>query len=82
MRRAPCSASGTLVCDYSKKARMNVEGPPVKAVPEVVRKMPTPQSMPYMAVLECLRNRAPPAPDGTPPQERQTCAWTAMDLTT
>ena len=66
------SASGTEVCGQAKKARINVEEPPVKAVSEVVRTRPGAQSAPCKAVLECVRNRAPPAPEGTPPQEKQT----------
>ena len=56
-----------------EKTRMNVEGSPVKAVPEVVRNKPTPQGALFKAVPECVRNRAPPAPEHTPPQEMQ--AW-------
>ena len=50
------SASGTLVCDQSKKATMNVEEPKTM-----------PKRTPFKAVPECVRNRAPPAPEGTPP---------------
>ena len=59
------SASGTLLCEQSKMARMSMEVPPTKAVPEVVRIRPTPQSAPCTAVPEGVRNRAPPPPEGT-----------------
>ena len=64
-------ASCTLLCEQSQRARMNVGGLLVKAVPEAVRNRPSPQSAPYKAVPECVRNRAPP-PEGTPLQLRPT----------
>ena len=33
-----------------------------------------PKRTPFNAVRECSRDRAPPAPEGTPLQERQTCS--------
>ena len=42
------SASGTLLCEQSTRARMSVERPPVKRTP-------------VKAVPECLKNRAPTA---------------------
>ena len=44
---------------------MNIEGPPVKAVLESIRRRPTPQSSLYKAVPECMRSKAPA---GTPLQ--------------
>ena len=64
------SANATLVCEQAKKARMSVEEPLVKAV----RNRLTPQSAPCKAAAECVRNRAPPAPESAPPQERQMWA--------
>ena len=63
-----------LLCEQSKnkKARVNIEGPPVKAVPEPTRRRPTPQSSTFKAVPECMRCRAPPPPEGTPLQPRPT----------
>ena len=52
---------------------MNIEEPPVKAVPEAVRNRPMPQSTPVTAVSERARSRAPPPPGGTPPQ--RTATW-------
>ena len=47
--------SGTLSeSEQSKKGRMNVERPPAKAVPESLRRRPTPQVSPYKAVPECI----------------------------
>ena len=63
-----------LLCEQSKMARMKVEGPPVKAVPESTRRRPTPQSSPNKAVPEGMRSRALPPPEGTPLQLRPT--WT------
>ena len=43
---------------------MNVVGPPVKAVPESVRRRPHPlQSTLLKTVPECMRRRAPPPPE-------------------
>ena len=57
------SASGTLLCEQSKWSRVSMDRPPVEAVPEEVTSRPTPQSAPCKkAVLECVRNRAPPPP--------------------
>ena len=33
---------------------------------------PRSQTAPFKSVLECARNRAPAAPEGTPPKEKQT----------
>ena len=52
---------------------MNKEGPPVKAVPEVVRHRPTPQSSPVKTAPACKQGRAPTPPEGTPLQ--QTPTW-------
>ena len=52
---------------------MNIEGPPAKAVPEAVKSRPMPQSALFKAVLESVRNRAPPPPEGTSLQ--QTATW-------
>ena len=65
--------SDALASCQTKKAIMHVEGPPVKAVPEAVRNRPTPQRALCNAVLECVRNRAQPAPERTPLHERQIC---------
>ena len=62
-------ASVVLECE----AKMNIEGPPVKAVPEAVRNRPTTQSALFKAVPEWVRSRAPPPPEGTPLQ--QTATW-------
>ena len=59
---------------------MNIEGPPVKAVPESVRRRPSPQSSPFRAVPECFRSRAPPPPEGTLFQ--QTPTWPVEDANT
>ena len=74
-----CCASKTLSSSekrscsgQSKRARTSVERPQVKAVPEAVRNRPMPQSAPFKAVLECVRSRAPPPPEGTPLRERPT----------
>ena len=45
---------------------------PAKAVPEAVRKRPTPQSAPCKAVPERAKNRAPPQPEGTRLEELPT----------
>ena len=39
---------------------------------EAVRNRPTSQSAPCKVVLECVRNRSPPPPEGTPLQEWPT----------
>ena len=51
-------ATDALVSCQTKKVRMNTGRPSVKAVPEAVRNKPTPESAPFKAVLECVRNRA------------------------
>ena len=56
-----------------RETEMNIEGPPVKAVPKAVRNRPTPQSSPFTAVPECMRSRAPLPQEGTP--LRQTATW-------
>ena len=58
-------ASGAvLVCEQCKKATMNIEGPPVRAVPESLRRRPTPHFSHCKAVPEGMRSRAPPPPEG------------------
>ena len=65
--------SGTVsVCKRPKRARMNVERPPVKAVLESIRRRPIPQALPCKAVPECMRSTPPPPPEGTPLQIRPT----------
>ena len=54
------NASVALECE----TKMNIEGPPVQAVPEAVTRRPTPQSVLSKVVPECVRSRAPP-PEGT-----------------
>ena len=50
--------SGTLSeSEQPQKARMNVERPPAKAVPESLRRRPTPEVSPYKAVPECISLR-------------------------
>ena len=41
-----------------RETDMNIEGPPVKAVPKAVRNRPSPQSSPFKAAPECVRSRA------------------------
>ena len=41
---------------------MNIEAPPVKAVPEAVRNRPAPQSSRFKAVPEWARSEAPHPP--------------------
>ena len=57
-------ASVALECE----TEMNIEGPPVRAVPESIRKRPTPHSSPFTAGPDYMRSRAPPPPEGTPLQ--------------
>ena len=66
----PHHHSHALASCQNKKVKMITEGPPVKAVP--VRNKPIPQSALFKVVLDCARNTAPPAPEGTSPHERQT----------
>ena len=63
--------SVTLEHEKRKKSKASIERPPV-AVPEAVRNRPTPQSAPYKAVLECVRNTGLLSPEATPLQERPT----------
>ena len=58
------SASVLLASCQTKKVRMNVEVPPVKAVPEAVTNRPTSE------------NRAPPAPEWTLPHAERKLART------
>ena len=58
--------------EQRKKRKPSRERQPFKAVPGQVRNRPTPQSAPYKSVRECVSNRAPPPPEGTPLQERPT----------
>ena len=62
-------ASVALECE----AKVNIEAPPAKAVPEAVRNRPTPQSALFEAVPRWVRSRAPPPPEGTPLQH--TATW-------
>ena len=52
---------------------MNIDGPPVKAVPEAVRNRSAPQRTLFKAAPESMRSRAPPPSKGTPLQ--QTATW-------
>ena len=61
------------LCTQFKRAKMNIEGPPVKAVPESITRRHKPQSSNYKAVPECLRSRALPPREWTPLQ--QTATW-------
>ena len=58
---------------------MIIEGPPVRAVPESIRKRPTPHLSPFIAGPECLRSRAPPPPEVTPSQQMATWPGTPAD---
>ena len=63
-------ASVVLECE----AKMNIEGPTVKAVPEAVRNRPTTQSALFKAVPEWVRSRAtwPSPPTDLPDEQEET----------
>ena len=64
--------SGTnFLCEQVKRARMNFEMSPVKAVPAIKRR-PTPVCPPYKTPPEGMRSRTPPPPEGTPLHVRPT----------
>ena len=62
-------ASVALDCE----TEMSMEGPPVKAVSEAVKRRHTPRTTLFRATPEFVRNRAPPPPEGTLLQ--QTATW-------
>ena len=56
---------GTLyVCQQPKRARMNIERPSVEAVPELIRRTPSPQVSPCKPVSASMPSRAPLQSDG------------------
>ena len=62
----------TLSENVECETKMHTEGPPVKAVPESIRRRPTPQSTFYKAVPACMQSRVPPPIAGRPWQIRPT----------
>ena len=60
-----CSTSTTLKCEQYKRTKVSMQVPPVKAVRMPRRTL-------VEAMPEHVKNRAPPAPEGAPPQGRQS----------
>ena len=68
-----CGATGTLLSERFRRARMGTEAAPVKS---------TPKRTPVKAVPECLRNKAPPPPQGGATATNSDVAWPAVGSAT
>ena len=65
------SAVGASVHNQFKTILMNMEIPPVKAVPESVKCRPTSQRLPVKAVPNHVQGKAPPPPQEVQPNQRE-----------